>query len=354
MVDKLISDLDVGTPVSTTEVEILLDSAIVSTRSDLSVVLALYDALTSTLTNKTFDANAAGNSLSNVENADVAAAAAIAFTKLAALTDGNILVGNASNVVVSVNPSGDINISNAGVFSIVAGVIVDADITDDTISLTKLVPGTKGEVIGTDGTTRQLLAVGTNDQVLTAASGETTGLKWAAAGAGGAKEWTATIPMTMTVPEGTVAFPDIHALATAVTKVSGIVLPDGAATSTLNFKGVVPETLGGTVAMSMRVRFMNQGTGTGHAVRLTLSTVGIAVNEVLDTGLTAETEVTAECADATETMNEALINIDLTTDWAAGDTIIGQLKRDPTDAVDDFAADILIVGIDLLLELSTD
>ena len=186
MVDKLISDLDVGTPATNTEVEILLNAASISTRSDLSVVLALYDALTSTLTNKTFDANGTGNSITNIENDDIAAAAAIAFSKLGALTDGNILVGDASNVAVSVNPSGDIDISNAGVFSIVAGVIVDADITDDTISLTKLVPGTKGEVIGTDGTTRQLLAVGTNDQVLTAASGEITGLKWAAAGAGSA------------------------------------------------------------------------------------------------------------------------------------------------------------------------
>jgi len=185
MVDKLINDLDAGTIATNTEIEMQLNAASASTKTAISSLLALYDAITATLTNKTFDADGTGNSITNIENADIKAAAVIAFSKLAALTDGNILVGNASNVVVSVNPSGDIDISNTGVFSIAAAVIVDADITDDTITLTKLVPGTKGEIIGTDGTTRQLLAVGTNDQILTADSAQATGIKWAAAAGGG-------------------------------------------------------------------------------------------------------------------------------------------------------------------------
>ena len=53
-----------------------------------------------------------------VTNAKVDAAAAIAFSKLAALTSGNILVGNASNVPASVALSGDATISNTGVLSI--------------------------------------------------------------------------------------------------------------------------------------------------------------------------------------------------------------------------------------------
>jgi hypothetical protein len=44
------------------------------------------------------------------------------------LSDGNILVGNAANVATSVNPSGDVDITNAGVFSIGSGVIVNADV----------------------------------------------------------------------------------------------------------------------------------------------------------------------------------------------------------------------------------
>jgi hypothetical protein len=49
-------------------------------------------------------------------NADLAGS--IAFSKLAALTSGNILVGNVSNVAASVAMSGDITISNAGVTAI--------------------------------------------------------------------------------------------------------------------------------------------------------------------------------------------------------------------------------------------
>jgi len=61
-------------------------------------------------------------------NADVKSDAAIAYSKLAALANGNILVGNGSNVATSVNPSGDIDVTNAGVFSIASGVIVNADV----------------------------------------------------------------------------------------------------------------------------------------------------------------------------------------------------------------------------------
>ena len=86
MVNKLISDLDVGTPATNTEIEILLNAAAISTRSDLSVVLALYDALVSTMTNKSIDQDGTGNSITNIANASVKAAAAIAVNKLAALT----------------------------------------------------------------------------------------------------------------------------------------------------------------------------------------------------------------------------------------------------------------------------
>lgn len=50
----------------------------------------------------------------SIANAQVSASAAIDFSKLAALTSGNILVGNASNVAASVAMSGDVTINNAG------------------------------------------------------------------------------------------------------------------------------------------------------------------------------------------------------------------------------------------------
>jgi hypothetical protein len=79
----------------------------------------------------------------SVNNASVAADAAIAFSKLAALSSGNILVGSSGGVPTSVNPSGDVDISNTGVFSIASEVIVNADISPTAaIVLSKLAAGT--------------------------------------------------------------------------------------------------------------------------------------------------------------------------------------------------------------------
>lgn len=59
------------------------------------------------------------------------------------LTDGHILVGNASNLPADVSMSGDITISNLGATSIGAGVIVNADINASAgIALSKLAPTT--------------------------------------------------------------------------------------------------------------------------------------------------------------------------------------------------------------------
>ena len=58
-----------------------------------------------------------------VVNDSVASNAAIAFSKLAALTDGNILVGNGSNVATSVAMSGDVTIANDGATTIGDGTV---------------------------------------------------------------------------------------------------------------------------------------------------------------------------------------------------------------------------------------
>ena len=51
----------------------------------------------------------------DIVDANIKSDAAIAFSKLAALDDGNILVGNGSNVATKVAVTGDVTISNAGV-----------------------------------------------------------------------------------------------------------------------------------------------------------------------------------------------------------------------------------------------
>lgn len=58
-----------------------------------------------------------------IVNADINAAAAIDFSKLAALTSGHILVGSAGNVATSVAMSGDATIVASGALTIGAGAI---------------------------------------------------------------------------------------------------------------------------------------------------------------------------------------------------------------------------------------
>lgn len=96
-----------------------------------------------------------------IVNADVNAAAAIDFSKLAALTSGNILVGSAGNVATSVAMSGDIAITNTGVTSIQAGVIVNADINAGAaIAFSKLAALTSAQIlVGSAGNVATAVAV---------------------------------------------------------------------------------------------------------------------------------------------------------------------------------------------------
>ena len=87
-----------------------------------------------------------------IVNADVNASAALAYSKLAALADGNILVGNGSNVATSVNPSGDVDISNTGAFSIASGVVVNADVNASAaIAFSKMENLTNSRLLVSDG-----------------------------------------------------------------------------------------------------------------------------------------------------------------------------------------------------------
>lgn len=76
-----------------------------------------------------------------IVNADINAAAAIAFSKLAALTSGNILVGSAGNVPTSVTMSGDATIIASGALTIAANAITTAKILNANVTLAKLASG---------------------------------------------------------------------------------------------------------------------------------------------------------------------------------------------------------------------
>ena len=94
------------------------------------------------------DAGVSTPATDSVTNASVAAGAAIAFSKLASLTSGNILVGSSANVPTSVALTGDVTVSNTGVAAIASGAIVNADVNASAaIAYSKLASLTSGNII---------------------------------------------------------------------------------------------------------------------------------------------------------------------------------------------------------------
>ncbi|GEM_PF-4211716 len=96
-----------------------------------------------------------------VTNVKVASTAAIAYSKLAALTSANLLVGNSSNVAVVTAITGDISINNTGVTAIEADKIVNADVnTAAAIAYSKLAALTSANIlIGSAGNVATVTAV---------------------------------------------------------------------------------------------------------------------------------------------------------------------------------------------------
>jgi hypothetical protein len=76
-----------------------------------------------------------------IVNADINAAAAIAFSKLAVLASGNILVGSAGGVATSVVMSGDATIIASGALTIASNAITTTKILNANVTLAKLAAG---------------------------------------------------------------------------------------------------------------------------------------------------------------------------------------------------------------------
>lgn len=141
---------------------------------------------TDTLTNKTFDADGTGNSISNIENADIKAGAAIAYSKLASLTSAHILVGSAGNVATDVALSGDISLTNAGVSAYAGTVPLNKGGTGQTTkapAFDALSPMTTGGdlIYGGASGTGTRLANGSSGQFLKS-NGTTSAPSWASPG----------------------------------------------------------------------------------------------------------------------------------------------------------------------------
>jgi hypothetical protein len=101
-----------------------------------------------------------------IVNADVNASAAIAYSKLAALPSANILVGSAGNVATSVAMSGDVTISNTGATTIGASKVLSANLSSLLVRYTA-VPITAAEFNGMYAAPKALvLAFGANTMII--------------------------------------------------------------------------------------------------------------------------------------------------------------------------------------------
>jgi len=83
-----------------------------------------------------------------ITNTEINASAAIALSKLASGTSGQVIVHNSSGVPTATTVTGDVTINSTGVTAISSGVVVDADINASAaIALSKLASGTSGQII---------------------------------------------------------------------------------------------------------------------------------------------------------------------------------------------------------------
>ena len=152
------------------------------------------------------------------------------------------------------------------------------------------------------------------------------------------------VPITMEVPQGTVAYPDIHNLVTAGTKVSGFVLPDGASASFVNYKVVVPNGLAAIPNASILVIYQTLAAVAGTpTVHMTLSRRFFGDGFDLDLAPIAETPIDENVPTTTETRGS--VEFSLSVDPAVENLIMGQIGRDPTNINDDFTGDIQIIAM---------
>lgn len=225
------------------------------------------EAGTATLTNKTIIAGS--NSISNIRDANIAADAAIAFSKLESLPSAEILIGNASNIAAPFAVSGDISLSNTGVTAYTGTVPLNKGGTGQTTkapAFDALSPMTTGGDIiygGASGTGLRL-GNGSLGQVLTSGGG-TSAPTWETPSPGfinpmnsvgdlivGGASGVATrlgigsTGQVLTVSGGTAVWAPVGGGTVTSVTASSPLASSGGTTPNISFTGILPVANGGT------------------------------------------------------------------------------------------------------------
>lgn len=125
---------------------------------------------TQILTNKSIDSNS--NTITNIKNADIATAANIALTKLAATTVSRALVSDGSGVI---SPATTTSTEIGFVNGVTSSIQTQLD-----GKVLKSLYSAKGSLLGASAAATPVdVAVGSNGQVLTVDSTQTAGFRWA-------------------------------------------------------------------------------------------------------------------------------------------------------------------------------
>ena len=157
---KVTALTDEPTPVAADLVVIVDNVAVspVSKKATLDNVLAVYDSQTATMTNKTFDANGTGNSISNIDLADIATTAKTESISIALGDESTVLAAASTTVPVTTfhMPYG-FTLTNVKVGCTVAGtgaalVTVDVHEAGTTVLSTKVTVDATEKTSGTAAT----------------------------------------------------------------------------------------------------------------------------------------------------------------------------------------------------------
>ena len=280
-----------------------------------------------------------------IVNADVNASAAIAISKL----DSNVanVTGDTYTGTHDFGGADDLEIPNSATPTVDTNgqIAIDTSVTDFSHGILKYYSGEEMAVVSmpiaelTTPTNGHVVAYNaTNDEFELVAS------------AGGGSS---VIPLQVTgvTPEGTVAYPDIHAMGTQGSKISGWVFPDGASEGIVNFKVLLPEAVDTTSDLHIMVIMAPVATIAGTpTVHLEIAGQYNADGEDIDVAFANVSESVNKDIDGT-VENSTVHVFDIATNPSSGDRFFNfQLKRDPTDANDDATDDIIVLGVSGWLE----